>query len=563
MQASARPCSARRSPPGSPDRARRLPLVARPLGRASAAAPAALAARMALAAFVALCTSGLGPAPCGVAAAGESGSELRIDEAAFEARGRDVLVLIKGGAALPERARLTATLLYQGKQAREVYASGYVERGAFAIEIGPLERTPLPGRYVALVSFNLAEQHPAVRKAWAAATAGLGLRPDRLMRSKELTYGDPAAEKAERERAQAAYRVTADRMEAAAKDFETGWRAREKKERFMKAGHLDAAAWEEFADGHLRTWAELEKERVELENLTLVPLFPTVHDRMTSFLYIFRNVVLALTRDLLRAEKLAIPEKYEQPSRMEDLFREIGKLGQAAAALAEARVVLAKGTEDAPVVIGQSNKSAAEEAQEIGVWATGWVAKLEAARAELAQRAAAAGPAAGAAGAAGAGGGGGGGETAEAAGKRFDAAVWEAWHGGWQAGVEKLRLERKVLKLDTAMDAEGLIGLKYPAVYGYTDQLVTDLGELGSAEAGLAYRRAGKAVPKKYLAEGAEAPAAGDAGEALTLEEAAAERDRVKAVYDARLEQVAGVLGVALPPAGGGAAPTDGGAGGK
>ncbi|MBI3273045.1 MAG: hypothetical protein HYZ53_28910 [Planctomycetes bacterium] len=496
----------------------------RPSIRASALSPLALV-------LLALCAASVRPLS---AAEGED-ENLRIEQAGFDSHGKAVVVKVSGAATLPERSRIVVTLAYQGRQARDTYASGYVEGGAWSIELGPLEKRPLPGRYVLVVSFNLAEQHPAVRKAWSAG--GPGLRPERVIRTKELVFGDPADEQAERERAKADYKGIVERMILLSRDFETAWKELGKKERYVQGEHIDPQAWEELVSKLFARRKDLGKESADLADECLVPLFPQVQERMTSFLSVFLNVVLALTRGRYRADHLAIPEELNQLDRLENLFKDIGRLTGAREGLEASLPVLEKGSEEPALALGQDQRSPDEEKKLVREHVRAWMAKLDAARkeldAEVAARRARMEPAAG-------------GASGAAA---FDAASWDAWYRPWAVSLSKLRLVHKVVQLDTAMDADGLIALKFPSVYEYTDQLVNDVGQLALGEAGALFRRAGLAVPAAYLAVGVD-------GASLTPQAAEEERDRLRTTYESRLEQVSGILGIpAEPPPAGGEAP--------
>ncbi len=447
--------------------------------------------------------------------------DLLIREAVLEDRRGESWIIVRGQGRLPDRARLTSTLAYQGREARGFHASGYVEAGSFAIEMGPLEQRLLPGGYTVLVSFSLGEQHPAIRKMLQSSAE---ITPTRLLAKHSFSVGTPEEEKQIRDEQIRAYQGILQQLSQAMRQFLDGHAEFEKGTKYVDSSRkIDAETWGPWVDGMLKLVEGLDKQRVNLETTVLTPMFPETHEKTQTGLDVMRQVVLAVTRTSYQKAGIAIPERYDQPERFQGIFSNPHLLEVKLADIRAAEKLLEHGTEDKPIAVGGTGKSRAEELVEIQQHFQGVLKSIETSRTDLAAKLVSMG-------------------GALSAPEEF-----EGWYKGWVDQLGRKRPERGVIGLTTEMTTETMIGLKYPYLYDLVEELIHDLSETGALEAIRLYVAAKLTVPEHHLKKQA-------AGGGLTLEQVAGDLKTQQSVYQVRLKHVCGLLKIDLA----GGAPKDG-----
>lgn len=440
--------------------------------------------------------------------------DLSVKDAVLERQeGQDYFV-VSGESRLPERARLIVTLAYQGREAKGFYGSDYVQPGGnYRIRLGPLEQHPLPGKYTAVVSFSLGEQHPAIRKI---LQANAEIRPIRLIEALPFTVGTPEEEVAARQEQSRAYSAILEQLAALIHDFLEGHAAFEKGDKFLDAHkNMNAETWGPWMDGLLKIVEQIDRQRTGLENSVLAPMFPEVHERTTTSIDVAHQVLLAVTRTQYQKAGIAIPEHYSQDSHFQNTFNDPKLLGIKSAEIQRALEILKQGTEDRPVTVGGTGKTRAEEVQEIQTVVRALLAGIEAQRKSLADH------------------------VASLGGAIVNPADYEAWIQIWIDALGKVRPKREVVNLDTAMTPEAMINLKYPYVYDLVEDLVHDLSNQAALETIRLYLAAKLEVPEKHLKKDGSP-------QDLTLERVTADLKSQAGIYQARLAHVCTLLKIEL-----------------
>lgn len=440
--------------------------------------------------------------------------DLSVQNAALERRDGADYFVVRGESRLPERTRLIVTLAYQGKEAKGFYGSDYVQaNGTWCIQLGPLEQHALPGKYAAVVSFSLGEQHPAIRKL---LTTGAEIRPSRILEALPFVLGTPEEETAARQEQSHAYSAILEPLGALIGEFLTGHDALEKGDKFLDAHkNVNAETWGPWIDGLLKTAEQLDRQRLALENAVLAPMFPEVHERTATSIDVARQVLLAVTRTLYQKAGLAIPERYAQDSHFQNTFNDPNLLAIKSTEIRRALEILKQGSEDRPVTLGGTGKTRAEEISEIRTLAQRLIEGIETQRKGLAEH------------------------VASLGGNIGSAEAYEAWYKTWVEALGQARPKRTVVELDTAMTTETMINLKYSYVYDLLEELVNDLANEGALETIRLYLTAKLPVPVQHLRK--DQPKAEP-----TLERVNADLKSQAGIYQARLTHACALLKVEL-----------------
>ncbi len=449
------------------------------------------------------------------ALAARADEDLAVKEAGLEDRRGESWIVVRGQCSLPERARLTATLAYQGREAKGFHASGYVsEGGTWTIELGPLEQRLLPGKYTTIVGFSLGEQHPVIRQILKSSGE---IKPARLLEPLPFTVGTPQEEATAREEQIRAYTAILDQIAQTIAQFLPGHQALEQGEKFLDpTKKVDPEAWGPWVDGMLAVVEQIDQQRERLESAVLAPMFPQTHEFASSSIDVCRQVLLAVTRNLYQKAGVPIPERYEQPERFQNLFSNPKLLELKLEDVKKAKALLEAGSEDQPVTVGGSGKTRAEEMKDIQALVTQRLVQVEAARRILQEK------------------------IASLGGTLGDPKGFEEWYRTWVDQLGKARPRREVVQLTTKMTPEALIGLKYPYLWDLVEEVVHDLSGVAAIEAIRLYLAAKQEIPAHHLKP--DVPAA-----ELTLERVNADLKTHQGIYQVRLGHVCGLLEIELP----------------